>query len=139
LAQTVTDFVLAYDAGCGPCSGFRALVHFLDARRLIRFVPLDAADESGLLAGIAPASRYASFHLIRPPSSAGGVEKRWSGSEAILPLIRSLSPWGRAVSRAIEAVPKGEEATSFAYSTLSRLHRGCTLQQDGDPRREALH
>jgi predicted DCC family thiol-disulfide oxidoreductase YuxK len=102
-------------------------VEFLDAPKKIRFVSLEEADGSGLLEGLAPRSRFASFHLISPGGSPPDVGF-WSGSEAILPLMRLLSPWGRAASLAVEALPGGRPAVCFAYSTLSRLHRGCPAQ-----------
>ncbi len=120
---------LAYDASCGPCTRFKALVEFLDARKRLRFVPLETADRSGLLASVAPDSRYASFHLIRPAGAAGHAEVR-SGSEALPPLFRSLCLWGRGISRFVDTVPGGMAAVSFAYSTLSRLHRGCPVRRE---------
>ena len=131
MASRAPEFVLAYDANCGPCSGFRAVVELLDARRRIRFVSLRAAEESGLLDGIASASRYASFHLIRSESSAPWEERLWSGSEALLPVVRLLSPWGRAISRIVQNTPGGSRAVSFLYSALSRSHKGCLLAPGG--------
>lgn len=128
MASRAEQIVLAYDGSCGPCSRFKDVVEFLDAGRRIRFVSLEAADRSGLLAGIAPAWRYASFHLIRPAGNSLDADV-WSGSEAIIPLMRLLSPWGRGASRVVETIPGGMSAASLAYSTLSRLHRGCAVQR----------
>jgi len=127
MASPSSKVVIAYDDGCGPCSQFKAVVEFLDASKRITFVSLEAADESDLLEGLALGSRYASFHLIRPASTSPGADVR-SGSEAILPLMRLLSPWGRGLSRMVETVPGGMPLVSFAYATLSRLHRGCSIQ-----------
>ena len=123
------EVVLAYDASCGPCSRFKAVVEFLDARKRVRFVSLEAADRSGLLANVAPGSRYSSFHLILRSSPARHSDPK-SGSEALPSLLRSLSPWGSVVSRAIETVPGGMKAASFAYSTLSRLHQSCSVRRE---------
>ncbi len=136
LAFHARGFVLAYDADCGPCSGFKSVVGFLDARRQIEFVSLEAADKSGLLAGIAPDSRFASFHLMSSHEFGVTDGSRWSGPEAILPLMRLLSPWGLVLSRVVEAVPGGVKAVSFVYSTFSRLHRGCSPRFDGGRPRE---
>ena len=119
--------VVAYDANCGPCSGFKAVVRFLDASRKIRFVSLEEADEAGLLDGLDPGSRYASFHLLGLAGASRDASVR-SGAEAVLPLMRLLSPWGRGVSRVVETMPVGVSAVTFAYSALSRLHRGCPIK-----------
>ena len=132
MSRKAPDFVLAYDADCGPCSQFKGVVEFLDTRRRIRFVSLEAAESSGLLSGLPPASRFSSFHLIRSSSSAAEDEVPRSGSEALLPLMRLLSPWGRAASRILEGIPGGINAVSFAYTTLSRLHRVCSLEPTGE-------
>jgi predicted DCC family thiol-disulfide oxidoreductase YuxK len=124
LSHWADRHVLAYDASCGPCSRFKAVVEFLDARKRIRFVALETADGSGLLDGLAPGLRFASFHLVPPAGARPGVGV-WSGSEAILPLMRLLAPWGREVSRVVEAVPGAKLAVRASYSALSRLHRGC--------------
>jgi predicted DCC family thiol-disulfide oxidoreductase YuxK len=110
------NYVLAYDAACGPCSQFKALVDFLDARGVIEFASLRQAEEDGVLESVDPSTRYASFHLVPPGQRA------LSGAEAILPLVRLLIPGGRSASRILEAIPGCGRAISFGYSTLSRLH-----------------
>jgi predicted DCC family thiol-disulfide oxidoreductase YuxK len=139
IASRAPEFVLAYDANCGPCSRFKAVVELLDARRRIGFVSLEVAERSGLLASVAPASRYASFHLVRSAADGARDMGLWSGSEAVLPLVRTLSPWGRAMSRIVESTPGGLEAVSFVYSTLARLHRVCSVApRGGDSRARGL-
>jgi predicted DCC family thiol-disulfide oxidoreductase YuxK len=128
LSRRSGRYVLAYDASCGACSRFRAAVEFLDARRRIEFIPLDAADGSGMLSGVEPASRYSSFHLVCSVSGSPAGDAVWSGSEAILPLARLLSPFGRAESLAAEDVPGSGAMVSFVYNALSRLHRACSLE-----------
>jgi predicted DCC family thiol-disulfide oxidoreductase YuxK len=125
-SSRASGFVLAYDADCGPCSSFKDAVGFLDARKRLSFISLEEADASGSLARIPPASRYSSFHLILP---VPGVV--FSGAGAILPLVRLLLPLGRAAASAIETVPGGVAAVSFAYSALSRLHRSCSFKRVG--------
>ena len=124
MSPSAPRFFLAYDSECGPCSSFKAAVELLDARNRIEFVTLEVADGSGLVAGIAPASRYASFHLVGPVAGAPETDVL-SGSEALLPLIRILSPW-RVVSRVGGGFPLSARAASFAYSALSRLPRSCS-------------
>jgi predicted DCC family thiol-disulfide oxidoreductase YuxK len=126
--------VLAYDAGCGPCSKFRAVVGFLDARRHIDFVDIEDADRSGLLDGVPQALRYASFHIVARQSTGAGANGVASGSSAILPLVWALSP---PASRVLKRVSSLEAALRFGYSALSRLHRGCPASQ-GLARRRGL-
>jgi predicted DCC family thiol-disulfide oxidoreductase YuxK len=114
------NYLLAYDAACGPCSRFKAVVDFLDGRGLIEFASLRQAEEAGELESVAPSLRYASFHLI--------VRGRrvLSGADALLPLVGLLLPRGGTVSRALEAIPGCRRAVSFGYSTISRLHHAGT-------------
>jgi len=126
--------VLAYDADCGPCSKFRAVVGFLDARRHIDFVDIEDADRSGLLDGVPQARRYASFHIVARHGIAAGTNGVASGSSAILHLVWALSP---PASRLVRRVSSLEAALRFGYSALSRLHRGCSASQ-GPARRRGL-
>ncbi|MDA4115784.1 MAG: DUF393 domain-containing protein [Thaumarchaeota archaeon] len=137
MSHPAERYVLAYDDSCGPCSSFKAIVGFLDARRRIEFVPLEKAAESELLQGIPPAARLASFHLVAPSSGAGwkGVV---SGQEAVLPLLRLLSPSGAVSSNVLARIPRLQAALAFSYSALSRLHRGCPTSLDRRPARSAF-
>jgi predicted DCC family thiol-disulfide oxidoreductase YuxK len=110
------DHLLAYDAECGPCSRFKAVVRFLDARGRLDFASLREADEAGALSGVEPSLRYRSFHLV---SSGRGAR---SGAEALMPLVGVLLPQGERLTRALETVPGFRLAMTFVYSTLSRLH-----------------
>jgi predicted DCC family thiol-disulfide oxidoreductase YuxK len=110
-------YLLAYDAACGPCSRFKAVVDFLDARGLIEFVSLRQADEAGELEGVAPSLRYDSFHLMAPGRRA------LSGADALLPLFGLLLTGRGAFSRVLEAIPGCSRAISFGYSAVSRLHQ----------------
>ncbi|HUI00774.1 MAG TPA: DCC1-like thiol-disulfide oxidoreductase family protein [Nitrososphaerales archaeon] len=112
--------ILAYDSACGPCSRFRALVGFFDAARRIEFMPIAEADEAGLLEGVPPEARYASFHLVRLSRSGGGAVA--SGSSAILPLVRALSP---KAGRYAAGIPGIQWSLAFCYGALSRMHRWC--------------
>jgi predicted DCC family thiol-disulfide oxidoreductase YuxK len=113
--------VLAYDASCGPCSRFKAVVGFLDARHRIEFESLEEADRAGLLESVAPSLRYGSFHLVAFGAGSSGGESR-SGSKAILPLARLLLPRGESILSLVEATPGLGDAISFVYSMLSRSH-----------------
>jgi predicted DCC family thiol-disulfide oxidoreductase YuxK len=111
-----SGYILAYDAGCGPCSRFKAVVDFLDAKGLIEFVTLEHAEKAGTLEDIDPSLRYRSFHLMAP--GRGPL----SGADALLPLVKLLLPGGRVISKAIEVIPGSRRSISFGYSALSRLH-----------------
>jgi predicted DCC family thiol-disulfide oxidoreductase YuxK len=130
--------VLAYDDGCGPCSRFAAIVGFLDARRRIEFVPLETAAGSGLLDDLPPEMRFASFHLVAPHAPGTVKTGAVSGPEAILPLLRLLSPSGAVFSRAWDRIPGLRAALAFSYSALSRLHRGCPAFSGPRPSRSNI-
>ncbi len=132
MVASVARYVLAYDAHCGVCSRFKGIVDLLDARERIEFVPLEEADRAGLIAGIEPPCRYASFHLIGPDAWSLDSDVL-SGSRALLLLIRLLSPWG-AISRIVEAVPGSEAAAFLLYTALSKLHRRCSVSLSVEPR-----
>lgn len=108
-------YLLAYDAECGACSAFKSIVGFLDPRGRLEFVSLDAADARGLLESVDRRLRYSSFHLV----SDGAT---FSGSEAILPLVRAILPGGPAVASALGLVPGVQGLLAFLYGSLSRLH-----------------
>jgi predicted DCC family thiol-disulfide oxidoreductase YuxK len=135
MVGSTQDFLLAYDASCGPCSRFKAIVEFLDAKRRIGFVSLDMADRSGVIEGISPSLRYRSFHLVRSPVSPVKGEGIRSGSDALLPLLRLLIPGGTIASRIVEATPGANGAISFAYSVFSRVHDAGSCEPKARPDR----
>jgi predicted DCC family thiol-disulfide oxidoreductase YuxK len=108
--------VVAYDAECGPCGTFKAVVELLDSKRVVRFASLRVAEGEGLLDPLDPATRYSSFHLISP---SGRVE---SGPDALLPLAKTILPGGMWVFDALGSIPGVRAATRRGYATLSRLH-----------------
>jgi predicted DCC family thiol-disulfide oxidoreductase YuxK len=135
MVAQMPDFLLAYDAGCGPCSRFKAIVEFLDPRRRIRFVSLEAADRSGALEGVSPSLLYRSFHLVHSSVGHAKGEGIRSGSDALLPLLRLLIPGGTIASRIVEATPGAKGAISFAYSVVSRLHDAGSCEPAARPDR----
>lgn len=120
--------LLVYDADCGPCTRFRDAVGLLDPKREIRFVPLDEAEERGVLAGVPPGLRRRSFHLITPRGEV------LSGANA-LPELARLLPCGPLTSRALGSCGPVSRTASFAYLALSRLHDngGCAAGRNGPP------
>jgi len=107
--------VLAYDADCGPCSRFRSLVEFLDARGVIRYTTLGAADHLGSLNDIPPEARYGSFQLILADGHVVG------GGDAI-PSLVELLPFGKKTAKLLTTLPGGTWLVKIVYSSLSRLH-----------------
>ena len=120
----MSGYLIAYDAGCGPCEAFRRAVSLLDSAKRLRFVPLGEADASGMLDAVPPDSRYRSFHMV---DGAGGVQ---SGGAAIPSLMKTLFP-GRVVPASLVRSPGGRRVLASAYSALSRLHRpgSCSLER----------
>jgi predicted DCC family thiol-disulfide oxidoreductase YuxK len=122
---TASEFLLAYDAGCGPCSRFKELVEFLDPRNKVAYISLDDAEKASLLEGIPSESRFTSFHLL----STGREQSSANGAPAVLLLLRVLAPLGDSFWMAFEKVPGSVALVSRAYGTLSRLHRSCSPLQ----------
>lgn len=92
------DIVL-YDADCGWCRWSLAKILAWDRGGRLRTVALQDAEADALLAGMVPAERMASWHLV---TAAG---RRHSGGAALAPLLR-LFPGGAPVARGAEALPR---------------------------------
>ena len=107
--------VLVYDSDCGPCTGFKNIVRFLDPRRRLSFASLSEADELGHLDELPRTDRYNSFHIIAPGK---GV---MSGAEA-LPHLIGLLIGGESIERSARSIPLGFHMISSVYRVLSRLH-----------------
>jgi predicted DCC family thiol-disulfide oxidoreductase YuxK len=106
---------MAYDSDCGPCTRFKEAIEFLDAKKAIRFVGLDEADRSGVLAPVHVGRRHSSFHLVSPEGTA------WSGARALPPLA-GLLPGGKGVSFVMRRNPLAYRLAAFAYGVFSRAH-----------------
>lgn len=121
----LSDYIMVYDADCGPCRRFKHFVDFLDIDNQIDFVPLTQAEEFGLLNRIPQYLRYKSFHLISP---TGDIH---SGAEAIPHLI-NLFPLGHYISKLIVLTPGGKRIMTSIYSTFSRFHdcSSCNLHSE---------
>ena len=117
----MTNYLLAYDSDCGPCTKFKRLVDFLDAYHAIDFVSLTDANERGLLDSIPKSRRSKSFHLISPN---GEIQ---SGSDALYDLI-SLFPLGGYISKLIVLLPGGKRMTRLLYYALSRLRNSSSCR-----------
>jgi len=109
------QFILVYDANCGPCSKFRRTVDWFDKYNRLKYLSLEDADEDGVLNALPMQKRHTSFHLVSPD---GAVR---SGSEAIPDLI-SLLPSRSVLSLVVRSAPIGRNVIGFVYTTLSRLH-----------------
>ena len=113
--SSLSRYILAYDADCGPCTRFAHVVDSLDKSEIIDFISLTLADQKGLLDRISPLLRYKSFHLIFP----NGEVK--SGSEALVELIAIL-PGGKIISPIVNYFPGEKFIVSFIYNSFSRRH-----------------
>jgi predicted DCC family thiol-disulfide oxidoreductase YuxK len=113
--SSLSRYILAYDADCGPCTSFAHVVDSLDKSEIIDFISIILADQKGLLDRISPPLRYKSFHLILP----NGEVK--SGSEALVELIAIL-PGGKIISPIVNYFPGGKPFVSFIYNIFSRRH-----------------
>lgn len=111
----MSNYMMVYDADCGPCARFKNVINFLDRQKRIDFISLIDADSIGLLGQIPPSLRFKSFHLISP---AGEIR---SGEDALIDLI-NLLPGGRAISKIIVSTPYGVHMIKSVYSQFSRLH-----------------
>jgi predicted DCC family thiol-disulfide oxidoreductase YuxK len=90
--------VVLYDGACGFCKWTLGWLLRLDRDRLLRPMALQAEEAEGLLSGMTPELRMASFHLVAP----GG--DLLSGGEALPPLLR-LIRGGRAPAAALARFP----------------------------------
>jgi predicted DCC family thiol-disulfide oxidoreductase YuxK len=111
----MSNYVLVYDADCGPCTRFKDAISILDRHKRIDFFPLIEADRIGFLNQIPQSIRFKSFHLISPTG------KIRSGENAVIDLIELL-PLGHTISKIIVSAPYGIQMIKFIYSKLSRLH-----------------
>ena len=119
------NYVVAYDADCGPCTRFKQVIDLLDRYHRIDFRSLREAEELGLLDTMSESLRFTSFHLISPKGDI------WSGAEA-LPLLIDLFPLGGPISNIITRAPAGKRMIKFVYRGLSRLHDSgsCKVQHE---------
>jgi predicted DCC family thiol-disulfide oxidoreductase YuxK len=125
--SSLSKYILAYDADCGPCTRFAHVVDSLDKSEIIDFISIILADQKGLLDRISPPLRYKSFHLILP----NGEVK--SGSEALVELIAIL-PGGKIISPIINYLPGGKPFVRFIYNRFSKLHdrTSCRIRNGDD-------
>src|SRR5919202_3593408 len=122
-SSSSSKYILAYDAGCGPCTRFAHIVDSLDRNEKIDFISLTVADQQGMLDRISTPLRYRSFHLISPTGEAK------SGSEALLDLIAIL-PGGMIVSPIIDYFPGAKLIVRFIYNRLSKRHNSGSCRID---------
>lgn len=104
---------MLYDGDCGFCRWCTGSLMAWDRRGALRPADLRSPEADRLLAGMDPAERFASWHLVAPD---GAVHSR---GRAAAPLLRLL-PGGRPAAAAIARVPR---LADRAYAAVVR-HRG---------------
>jgi predicted DCC family thiol-disulfide oxidoreductase YuxK len=105
----VGELTVLYDEGCGFCAGLAARLRRLDG---IDAAAIGSATGASLLRDLAPAARYAEFHVV------DRLGRRSSGGAA-LPLLARRLHGGRATARVLAAFPR---LTSRGYGLAAR-HR----------------
>jgi predicted DCC family thiol-disulfide oxidoreductase YuxK len=124
-------WLVLYDADCGLCRALLAGLLHWDRGRQLQPLALQSPEADALLAGLAPAERLASWHLVSP---AG---QRYSGGGALPPLLRLL-PGGRAPAAAFARFPRladgGYRWVAEHRTGLSRL-LPARLKRHADPLR----
>jgi predicted DCC family thiol-disulfide oxidoreductase YuxK len=106
-------YALLYDGDCGFCKRSLGWVLRWDRRGALEPVALQDERADELLAGLAPAERMKSWHLVSPSG------KRWSAGAAAPPLLRLL-PGGRPLAAILALAPR---TTDRVYRFIAR-HRG---------------
>jgi predicted DCC family thiol-disulfide oxidoreductase YuxK len=110
-------WMVLYDADCGFCMWLLAGLLRWDRDGRLRPLALQRPEADGLLTGLTPAERMASWHLISPTGA------RESGGAALPPLLRQLRGGGPAAA-AFGALPsltgRGYRWVAEHRSQLSR-------------------
>jgi predicted DCC family thiol-disulfide oxidoreductase YuxK len=111
-------WVVVYDADCGFCMWLLAGLLRWDREARLRPLALQDPEAEGLLVGLAPSVRMASWHLISPSGA------RQSGGSA-LPELLALLPGGRIPAAGFERFPeltdRGYRWVADHRSRLSKL------------------
>jgi predicted DCC family thiol-disulfide oxidoreductase YuxK len=107
------DHAILYDRDCGFCIWSLNRVLAWDRRRRLRPVAIQSDEGQRLLAGMDPADRLASWHLVAPDGTVT------SAGAAAEPLARLL-PGARPLASLVRSFPG---ATERVYRWVSE-HRG---------------
>ncbi len=105
--------VILYDEDCGFCKWTLDKILAWDRPKRLRAVPIQSKEGAQLLAGMDPAVRLQSWHLVRSDGA------RYSAGAAAAPLARLL-PGGRPLAAVLGAFPR---LTETSYRFIAR-HRG---------------
>jgi predicted DCC family thiol-disulfide oxidoreductase YuxK len=106
--------LVLWDRDCGFCAWMLALILRADSRRVLRTGTIQENEASGLLMGISPERRYASWHVV---DADGHVT---SGGRALTKVLSAL-PAGRPVAILTGALPGLTERAYDWVATHRRL------------------
>jgi len=121
--------VILYDEDCGFCKWSLDKILAWDRSRRLRAVAIQSEEGRHLLAGVDPAVRLDSWHLV------GGDGALYSAGAAAAPLARLL-PWGRPLAAGFAAFP-GLTERAYRYvaahrnrwARLLRIDAHCELRR----------
>ena len=127
--MTGQQSIVLYDRDCGFCKWSLDKILAWDRAQRLRAVAIQSEEGGRLLAGVDPATRLDSWHLVR------GDGARFSAGAAAAPLARVL-PWGRPLAMLLDAFPRFTEATyryvagrRDRWARLLRIDANCEVRR----------
>jgi predicted DCC family thiol-disulfide oxidoreductase YuxK len=115
------ETLVLYDEDCGFCRWSADRLRAWDRDGSIAFRSIQAAERTGMLDALDPASRYASWHVVEPDG------RIWSGGAAVPALMKRL-PGGRPVAAVADAFP-GSTERLYRFVARHRDRLGAALGQ----------
>ena len=121
--------VILYDHDCGFCKWSLDKILAVDRSKCLRAAPIQSEEGERLLAGVDPAVRLDSWHLV------DGDGKLFSAGAVAEPLARIL-PWGRPLAALFGAFPgMTEGAYRYVADHRDRWARLLRIEADRELRR----
>ena len=109
--------IVLYDEDCGVCRWTADRLRRWDRRERLTFRSIRTAEAAGDLDAMAPADRYASWHLVEPDG------RIWSAGAAIPPVMRRLPGGGPVATLAATFPGLTERMYGLAVRHRTRLGR----------------